>query len=97
MEWHQSLSVCGTLTILFCLKFLLFSEREGREKERDRNIDWLPLVHPPLGTRPATQACALTVNRSGALLVHRLALNPPSHTSQGTVTILNIPPPALRS
>ena len=31
---------------------------EGEDKERERNIDWLPLR----GTKPATQACALTGN-----------------------------------
>ena len=31
--------------------------------ERERNITvWLPLTWPPLGTWPATQACALTGN-----------------------------------
>ena len=31
--------------------------------ERERNINvWLPLIHPPLGAWPATQACALTGN-----------------------------------
>ena len=35
----------------------LFLERgEGKEKERERNINvWLPLMHPKLGTWPATQ------------------------------------------
>ena len=63
----------------------LFLERgEGREKERERNISvWLPLVHPLLGTCPATQACPLTGNRTSDPLVIRLALNPLSHTSQG--------------
>ena len=39
----------------------LFLERgEGRENERERNINvWLPLLHLPLGTWPTTQACAL--------------------------------------
>ena len=39
----------------------LFLERgEGREKEREKNINvWLPLVRPLLGTWPATQAHAL--------------------------------------
>ena len=35
-----------------------------------------------LGTWPATQACALTGNRTGDPLACRLALNPLSHTSQ---------------
>ena len=45
---------------------------------------WVPLTHPLLGTWPATQACALTGNRTGNPLVHRPALNPLSYTSQGT-------------
>ena len=38
---------------------------KGRERERggERNFSvWLPLVRPPQGTWPATQACALTGN-----------------------------------
>ena len=43
------------------------------------------LSHAPIGdlTWPATQACALTGNGTSNPLVHRLALNPLSHTSQG--------------
>ena len=74
----------------FCMFFkkyftYLFLERgEGKEKERERNVNvWLPLTWPPLGTWPATQACALTGNRTSGPLVHRLVLNPLSHTSQG--------------
>ena len=37
-----------------------------------------------LGTWPTTQACTLPGNRTGDLLVCRPALNPLSHTSQGT-------------
>ena len=38
----------------------LFLER-GKEEEREGNTNaWLPLMHPLLGTWPATQACALT-------------------------------------
>ena len=49
----------------------------------EKNIKvWLPLVHPQVGTWPATQACALTGNRTSDPLVHRLALNPLSYTSQ---------------
>ena len=62
----------------------LLLQRGGREKERKRNITvWLPLMCPLLGTWSATQACALTGNPTSDPLVHRLALNPLSHTSQG--------------
>ena len=65
--------------------FIYFLERgEGREKEKERNINvWLPLTHPQPGTRPATQACALTGNRNSNPLVLRSALHPLSHTSHG--------------
>ena len=46
---------------------------------------WLPLTCPLLGTWLATQACALTGNRTGNPLVRRLALDPLSHTSQGSI------------
>ena len=77
---------------IFFFKILLVLEiGEGREKDRDRNTNvWLPLVHPLLGTWPATQACALTGNQTGDPLVHRLALNPLSYTSQGTDVFLNV-------
>ena len=58
----------------------LFLER--RERNID-NINGLSLSHPQLGTWPATQACALTGNRTNSLSVFRLAFNPLSHTSQG--------------
>ena len=64
--------------------YLFLDIGEGREKERERNINvWLPLVSPPLGTWPATQVCALTENQTSDPLVHRLVLNPLSYTSQG--------------
>ena len=70
---------------IFLKYFHLFIFRgEGKEEERERNINvWLPLVCPTLGTWPATQACALNGNQTSNLSVHRLALNPLSHTSQG--------------
>ena len=50
-------------------------------------------MSPLLGTWPATQACALTENqtgnRTGNPLVHRPALKPLSHTSQGLITVLS--------
>ena len=63
----------------------LFSERgEGREKEKERNINvWLLLTCPLLGTWPTTQACALTGNGTSDPLVHGPVLNPLSHTRQG--------------
>ena len=46
--------------------YLFFDRGEGREKEREKNINvWLPLAHPLLGTGPTTQACALTSNQTG--------------------------------
>ena len=48
----------GVLELPFFLNF----RGEGREKERERNIDWLPIAHPQVVTWPATQACALTRN-----------------------------------
>ena len=44
---------------------------------------WLPLSRPILGIWPTTQACALTGKETSDLLLHSLALNPLSHTSQG--------------
>ena len=50
---------------------------------------WLPLMWPPLGTWPATQACALSGSPTGDPLVYRWALNPLSHTSQGNTWVFN--------
>ena len=73
----------------------LFLERgEGREKERKRNVD-VQEIHPsvasltiPMGTLPATRACALTGNQTSNVLVHSLTLNPLSHTSQCSLSSL---------
>ena len=79
----RALSIHLFLKILF---IYLFLERgEGRRKERERNINvWLPLTHPQQGTCSTTQASALTGNWTSNLLVHRPALNPLSHTIQGS-------------
>ena len=63
--------------------YLLLERGKGREKVRERNIDQLPLLGRQLGTWPATQACALTGNRTCDLMVHRPVLIPLSQTSQG--------------
>ena len=56
----------------------------GRKRERNINV-WLPLMRPLLGTWHTPQSCALTGNRTSNPLVHRLALSPLSHTSQGKI------------
>ena len=87
----------------FSLRFYLILERgEGREKERDRNINvWLLLTHPLLGTWATSQVCALTGNQTSNSLVHSLSLNPLSHTSQGLLFFMlfffSVPPPLLPS
>ena len=57
--------------------YLFLDRGEGREKERERSINvWLPLVRPLLGIWPATQAWALTGNRTSDPLVHKPVINP---------------------
>ena len=68
--------------------YLFLERKEGREKERERNmceryIDWLPLARLQLGMWPTTQAQALTGNPTNNLWVCRPVLNPLGHTSQG--------------
>ena len=67
---------------------------KGGRGEGNINV-WLPLMCPLLGTWPITQACTLTGNRTGDPLVHRMALDPLSYTSQGCFQILT--PPGYRS
>ena len=80
------------LFYLFIFKdfIYLFLERgEGREKERERNIDaWVPLVCSPLGTWPTTQACALTRSRRGVPLLCSMVLSPLRQASQGVMYVL---------
>ena len=83
-----TISPCYSCFILHALKksiHLFISERRvGREKERERNITvWLPLACPPLGAWHATQACALTGNRTNEPLLPRRALNPLRCTNLG--------------
>ena len=79
--------------------YLFILERgEGREKESKRNINvWLPFTCPQVGTWPTTQACALTGNQTSDPLIHRLELNPLSHTSRGcTQSFINKIPGNVR-
>ena len=74
---------------ILCFYYYLFLDRgEGREKEGEKHQCGLPFVRPQLGAWPATQACALTGNRTYNPLVCRPVLNPLSHTSQGYSAIL---------
>ena len=69
MKSTQELTV-PFYNFFFFLKILfIFRERGRKEKEKERNIVWLPLTRPLLGTWSATQACALTGNRTGDPLV----------------------------
>ena len=72
----------GSFLFLFLILFI-FRERGGKEKERERNIDWLPVTYPQMGTWPAAQACDLGQNWTSDLLVGRPTLSPLSHTSRG--------------
>ena len=69
----------------FKILFIYFLDRgEGREREKKRNINvWVPLVHPSLGTWPATQACALTGNRTRKRLLYGRTPNQLSYRGQG--------------
>ena len=72
---------------LFFFRFYLFifreRGREGQWGEEKHQCVVASHVPPKLGTWPATQACALSGNRTGDSLVLRLALSPLRHTSQG--------------
>ena len=57
------------------------------KKNQYRINVWLPLSCPLLATWLATQACAPTENGTGDPLVFRPALNPLSHTSQGSMLL----------
>ena len=86
-HWDHFLCFLTAPCILFCKKDFMILFLEGgkrREKERERNSVWLSLTSPLLRPWPATQACALTGNRTSDLLVCRPVLNPLSHTRQGS-------------
>ena len=80
--------VCTLLLSFSSFKiFYLFIFKDGREKggrKRGKETLMCGCLSHALYWRPgpATQACALTGSRTSDPLVHRLALNPLSHTSQ---------------
>ena len=59
---------------------------EGREEEKHQCVVASRAPSTVDLTQTTTQSCALTGNRTSDPLVHRLALNPLSHTSQGQKT-----------
>ena len=72
-------------SIFIFLRFYLFIFSEmgmegerGGEKHQCVRDTWTSCLS---GTWPTTQACALTGNQISDSLVHRLVLNPLSHTS----------------
>ena len=78
--------MCFFKDFIYLFVCLFLDRREGKEKQRERNINvWLPRMRPLLGTWPETQACSLMGNRSSDTLVRRPALNPLSHPSQGSM------------
>ena len=83
-----SLRSSWSISCPFLLKisFTYFRQR-GREGDREGEKHQCVVAShtPPIGdlTWPTTQACALTGNRTSDSLVHRLVINPRSHTSQG--------------
>ena len=96
LYYHFLTSILVLLKSIFSISYNFFKDfiylylerEEGREKEREKNINvWLLLTWPPLGTWPATQACALTRNWTSNPLWP--ALSPLSYTSQSYLIIFN--------
>ena len=81
--------------ILRLFIYLFLETGEGREKERERSINvWFPLTWSPLRTWPATQACALTGNRTGDPLVRAHAQPTELHQPGLTYTLKRKDTPA---
>ena len=84
--------------MLYELTYTFFSfferqvKREGKRGRetlmRERNINWLPPYMPRPGSKPTTQAHALTWNQTGDLLVCGMMPNQLSHTGQGHTHII---------
>ena len=75
----------GIQSFLFSFKdviYLFLEREEGRKKGREKH-QWASRPSPT-GTWPSTQAGALPGNRTSDHLICRPALNPLSHTSQGS-------------
>ena len=94
LKSHYHMSNWILLGWFVCL-FLEGGER--REKERDRNIHWLPLNAPQRGSGWQPRCVPWLGNRTGDLSVGRPALNPLSHSSQGNHDFFFLFSPAIVS
>ena len=65
-------------------------EKEGKKHrcERQTSMGWLLFLAPQAGTRPATQACALTRNGTSDPLLWEGTLNQQSHVGQDYSRVL---------
>ena len=86
----RSSSSLHSFYFLFYIYYLFIFRERGREggREREKHQCVVASHHPQLRTWPATQACALTGNRTSNSLVHKPALNPLS--SQGSIPIFRV-------
>ena len=69
----------------FVKKILFIFRVRGREEETEEEkhqSDRLPPVHAPSGTKPTTQTCAPTGNRTGDPVPCRMTPNQLNHTTQ---------------
>ena len=84
---------------IFCLFLIILLIYCYRKAKTGREASMCGcLSHAPrLGTRPATQACALIGNQTGDPVAHRLVLNPLSHSSQGRNHCFTARPPRVCS
>ena len=85
--------VCMCVCVYIYIWFYLFIFQEGkggRKRGRETSMCGCLMDTPPLGTLPTTPACALTGNWTCGPLVHRLMLNPLSHTNQGHIIYFSV-------
>ena len=77
----SSTSLSGSLLFIH---LFIFRQRVRKGERKGEKHQCVVASHaPPTGDLACTQACALTGNRTSDPLVHKLALNPLSHISQG--------------
>ena len=86
--WYQTLLF--SFLCKGCYLFICRERKGGGKRERNINVR-LPLTCLLLRTWPTTQACALTGNRTGDLLVCRPELNPLGYTSRGWNLLFTVP------